>query len=48
MTTRVSTIANYIIDKAESGWSLQDILDAIRADPSEVTLAEVKARAHEV
>jgi len=32
---RITTIANYIVDKAEAGWSLQDILDAIRADSSD-------------
>jgi hypothetical protein len=39
----ITAIANYIIDKAEAGWNLDDILDHIRGDSSEVTLAEVKA-----
>jgi hypothetical protein len=39
----ISGIANYIIDKAEAGWSLDDILSSIRSERSEVTLAEVQA-----
>jgi hypothetical protein len=44
---RITTIANYIIDKAEAGWSLQDILAAIRAERSGVTLAEAHAAIRE-
>jgi hypothetical protein len=38
MDNRITTIANYIMDKPEAGWSLQDILDAIRCEPSGVPL----------
>ena len=39
----ITRIANYIVDKSEAGWSLDDILSSIRSERSEVTLAEVKA-----
>jgi hypothetical protein len=39
----ITAIANYIIDMAEAGWNLEDILDHIHGDSSEVTLAEVQA-----
>jgi hypothetical protein len=42
-TARITTIANYIIDKAEAGWSLQDILETVHAERSGVTEAEVQA-----
>ena len=40
---RITRIANYIIDKAEAGWSFAEILDTLRAERSGVTLAEVQA-----
>jgi hypothetical protein len=39
---RITMIANYIIDKAEAGWSLQDIIDAVLRG-SNVTLADFQA-----
>jgi ribonuclease I len=39
----ITTIANYIVDRAEAGWNLENIIGSIRADRSEVTLDEFQA-----